>query len=363
LGKGAASTAGDVNGDGYSDVIVGAPGYDDTHTGEGRVYVFHGGSSGLAGSPTWVCDGEQDNALFGDGASTAGDVNGDGYADIIVSASRFDNGQTDEGRVFVYHGSSTGIGSSEPWWTAESNQVGAMLGEVAAAGDVNGDGYGDVVVGAYYYDNGQSNEGRSYVYLGTPVGLSSSADWAAESNQASAMMGSVAGGGDVNGDGYSDVLVGASNYDNGHTNEGRVFVYYGNGGGPLGAPVGSRISAAPRQRTTTDTKDIAPLGKSNNATSFRINAKLPKAGPVGRTKMKLQWEVKPHGAPFDGLSLGTSTSWFDPWPGNSLAFNVDGLTSGAKYHWRVRIRFLSGGWSPWYTFSRTGGLTPDLRMP
>ena len=99
---------------------------------------------------------------------------------------------------------------------------------VASAGDVNGDGYGDVLVGAYLYDNGSTNEGRAYLYLGSPYGLPSSASWTAESDQANATFGvSVASAGDVNGDGYGDMVVGAHFYTNGSSAEGRAFVYLG----------------------------------------------------------------------------------------------------------------------------------------
>jgi hypothetical protein len=83
---------------------------------------------------------------------------------------------------------------------------------VAGAGDVNGDGYSDVIVGAHGYDNGQTNEGSAFVYHGSASGISTTAAAVLESNQANALMGySVAGAGDVNGDGYSDVIVGAYN--------------------------------------------------------------------------------------------------------------------------------------------------------
>jgi hypothetical protein len=99
-------------------------------------------------------------------------VNGDGYADVIVGAPYYDNGETDEGRAYVYHGSAAGL-STAPNWIAESNQANALFGvSVGTAGDVNGDGYADVIVGAYEYDNGEDNEGRAYLYNGSAGGLS-----------------------------------------------------------------------------------------------------------------------------------------------------------------------------------------------
>ncbi|MDO9043190.1 MAG: FG-GAP-like repeat-containing protein, partial [Desulfocapsaceae bacterium] len=226
------STAGDVNGDGYSDVIVGAMFYDNGETDEGRAYVYHGSATGLAPTAAWTAESDQSDAWFGHSVSTAGDVNGDGYSDVIVGAHYYDDGETDEGRAFVYHGSATGLGATAAW-NAESDQSDAFFGySVSTAGDVNGDGYSDVIIGAYYYDNVEANEGRAFVYHGSAAGLASDAAWTAESNQASAYFGrSVSTAGDVNGDGYSDVIVGADYYDNVEANEGRAFVYHGSATG------------------------------------------------------------------------------------------------------------------------------------
>ena len=227
-----AGTAGDVNGDGYSDVIVGAPSHDNGQTNEGRALVYLGSATGLATTPAWTAESEQANARFGFSVATAGDVNGDGFSDVVVGAYLYNNGQTSEGRAFAYLGSAAGL-SATAAWTAESDQNGGQLGtSVATAGDVNGDGFSDVVVGAPWYDNPQIEEGRAYVYLGSAAGLSTAADWTAEGNQVSAGFGwSVASAGDVNGDGFCDVLVGAVRYDNGQDGEGRAFVYHGSAAG------------------------------------------------------------------------------------------------------------------------------------
>lgn len=134
-------------------------------------------------------------------------------------------------RIVVEDGGAIGVLRVDPLlttagWMAESDQAGANFGySVASAGDVNGDGYGDVVVGARYYANGSAYEGRAFLYLGSAGGLSATAAWTAESDQASAQFGeAVASAGDVNGDGYGDVVVGAYAYDNGSTDEGRAYV-------------------------------------------------------------------------------------------------------------------------------------------
>jgi hypothetical protein len=232
-----AASAGDVNGDGYSDVIVGAFGFDNPEQDEGRAFVYHGSASGLSTTPNWTAESNQGNAFFGVSVASAGDVNGDGFSDVIVGASLFDNGETDEGRAFVYHGSASGLSTSANW-TAESNQAGAQFGvSVASAGDVNGDGFSDVIVGAFGFDNGETDEGRAFVYHGSASGLSTTPNWTAESNQAFAQFGySVASAGDVNGDGFSDVIVGAPLFDNPELNEGAAFVYHGSASGLSATP-------------------------------------------------------------------------------------------------------------------------------
>jgi len=201
------STAGDVNGDGSDDVIISAYG------GSPQVLVYHGSSSGLSSTPDWTASGGPSDGSFGEFVSMAGDVNGDGYSDVIVSSNGYSNGEEDEGRVVVYHGSATGL-SSTPDWSAESDQAGAMLGRaVSNAGDVNGDGYDDVVVSAFLYDNGQTDEGMVFVYHGSAAGLSLTPSWTAEGDVVNRNMGQdVSPAGDVNGDGFADVAV-ASGYN------------------------------------------------------------------------------------------------------------------------------------------------------
>ena len=220
------ATAGDVNGDGYGDVIIGACWYDNSETDEGKAFVYHGSASGLSADPNWTAEVDQASAEFGCSVSTAGDVNGDGYSDVIIGARFYDNGQEGEGMAFVYHGSASGL-SALPVWTAESNQVYARLGcSVSTAGDVNGDGYADVIVGVRLYDNGQSAEGAAFVYHGSVSGLSADPSWIAEGGQSGAEFGdSVATAGDVNGDGYCDVIVGA------YPVKGKAFVYHGSASG------------------------------------------------------------------------------------------------------------------------------------
>jgi hypothetical protein len=239
------SSAGDVNGDGYADVIVGAPAYDAGEIDEGAAFVFLGSVSGIGQGDTATAraqlESDQAGARLGTSVSSAGDANGDGYADVIVGAIRYDAGETDEGAAFVFLGSTSGIGdghAASAHVQLESDQAGAYFGaSVSSAGDVNGDGYADVIEGAVYYDAGESSEGAAFVFLGSSSGIgdghAASANARLESDEEGAELGiSVSSAGDVNGDGYADVIAGAWLYDNGpYDNTGAAFVFAGSAAG------------------------------------------------------------------------------------------------------------------------------------
>src|SRR5262249_7123298 len=143
----------------------------------------------------------------------AGDVDGDGYDDMAVGASAYDDTLTDEGAVFLYSGSASGV-SATPSWTRARGQASAELGTaVAAAGDTNGDGYDDLLGGAPGYDDGESDEGEAWIYAGSASGPGTTAQWSRDADVAGSHLGSsVAAAGDVDGDGHADVLVGAPEF-------------------------------------------------------------------------------------------------------------------------------------------------------
>ncbi|HEY8155963.1 MAG TPA: thrombospondin type 3 repeat-containing protein [Myxococcota bacterium] len=250
----AVSGAGDVNGDGYDDVIIGAPFYDSGENDEGAAFVFLGSASGIADADSGMAaaqlESNQAYAMFGESVSGAGDVNGDGYGDVIVGAYRyFTSGGLEDGAAFVFLGGASGIVGSDPVTAAarlESNQANSGFGgSVAGAGDVNGDGHDDVIVGSSGYDPaGFLTGGAAFVFLGSESGIVGHDQLTAaarlESNQSSGAMGaSVAGAGDVNGDGYDDVIVGDPIYQG----QGGAFVFLGSAAGILN---GNPATAAAR---------------------------------------------------------------------------------------------------------------------
>jgi hypothetical protein len=232
----AVAGAGDLNGDGYADVVVGARQYSLGQMNEGAAYVFYGSQYGLAAVPGWRYESDQLSANLGYAVAGAGDLNADGYADLAIGAPFFDEGEEDEGIVHIFYGSSSGL-SPLPNTSLQANRAEAWFGaSVAGAGDVNADGYDDVIVGAPHANEGQDNEGMAFVYFGSESGLNPHAGWLYASDQIAAWFGcSVAPAGDVNTDGYADIVIGAYGYETDQPDEGAAFVFLGGENGPAQA--------------------------------------------------------------------------------------------------------------------------------
>jgi hypothetical protein len=243
-------------------------------------------------------------------------------------------------------------------WPGASGNFGAAL---STAGDVNNDGYSDFVVGEPAYDH-FSNEGRIHLYLGERDGLSAPEPWWTYTHDVpNMMMGSaLGGGGDVTGDGFGDVLVGAP-FDQSVVVlvPGRAVLFQGNhGAGRL---------RAPQQFQTDGVTPIATLGRAAGS-SFEIHAQG--RTPMGRGRVRLECEVKPLGMLFNGVGtiIGDEVDTEEPIdPTLGSCVQVSQLVSGpggeTVHHWRFRTLsdcpFVPR--SPWISLPSNASTETDLR--
>jgi hypothetical protein len=181
---------GDVNRDGFSDIAVA--------TGSNRLFVFHGSATGVSTTPAASINAPVGaSGVFGSAIATACDLNADGFGDLVVGI----NGPANA--VYVYDGSSTGIAAS-PTLTIAGPVAGSGFGTtVQCAGDGNGDGFVDLAVGS-------PGNSRVYVFHGSATGVSATASATLGAVVAVSQLGALLSyGGDIDGDGYGDVLAGS----------------------------------------------------------------------------------------------------------------------------------------------------------
>ena len=207
--------AGDVNGDGYDDVIAGAPG---VGSSTGQVYVFHGSASGMDTTAARTLSGTTTGQRLGDRVAGIGDVNGDGYDDVAV-ATRTHAAST--GRVFIFHGSAAGIPAS-----AATVLAGAVAGDefgssVSGAGDVNADGYDDLLVAAVGAGGGA---GEAHIFHGGASGIVTTPVNTFTGSGSDALGAHLGPAGDVNNDGYDDIIVSATGAS---ASFGEVYIHFG----------------------------------------------------------------------------------------------------------------------------------------
>jgi hypothetical protein len=246
----------DLNNDGYDDIVVGAPYYTPPEGGWGdleigKIYVYAGGPQ-VNTTPVYTRLGTQSygnnwNSIywtgghFGSSVARAGDVNGDGYQDVVIGAPM--GGLDRGGRIFLLRGSSSllGLGNDSFWYSPAWQYMGTSL---AAAGDVNSDGYGDIIAGGPG-DNDNTFYGRAYLLSGGPYALSEMAAFSTgESKDGFGTV--VSSAGDINADGYPDIGV--------IDGKGAVRIYYGR----------PSFRNEPDSILYQATNFLAPIGDINN---------------------------------------------------------------------------------------------------
>jgi hypothetical protein len=294
--------AGDVNGDGYDDLIVAAVGHTAGEPREGAALVFLGSASrighGGPGTAAARIETDQADAQLASVAG-AGDVNGDGYDDVIVGASLYDGLGTDSdsGAAFIFLGGPSGIAGGGPsaaatrldsdrWWAA----FGAA---VSGAGDANGDGYDDVIVGAPRRWSSPDLNGAAFVFPGSASGIADAGAGAAatflhggswlDADSAFGFGASVAGAGDIDGDGYADVIVGAPfTSETGQPGEGAALVFLGSQHGIAGGGPGAAAARfeSNRRNALLGTR-VAGVGDVNGDGHHDVSAGAPGSHPGG----------------------------------------------------------------------------------
>ncbi len=239
--------AGDVNADGYDDLLIGSYGNDEGADGAGQAYLILGKASG------WEMDAslsDADASFIGEAAedkasecSGVGDVNGDGYHDFMIGAHKNDEGGDYAGQVYLILGKASGWAMDTSLADANASFIGEAAGDgagqgVSGVGDVNGDAYDDFIIAAPFNAEGGETAGQTYLILGRASG------WAMDTSLADAdasfigeapgdCSGSVvSGAGDVNGDGYHDIVIGAHTSDEGGDHAGQAYLIFGEAAGP-----------------------------------------------------------------------------------------------------------------------------------
>ena len=204
--------AGDVNNDGFSDVIIGAPGYETDGNREGRVYIFFGNNS-LDSKPDVVITGLQHQSI-GDVIASAGDINDDGYDDIIIGAPYIGAAVGPASYVYIYYGGNNMDAEAD---IIIKETLFAFGTDISYAGDINNDDYDDIMI---------SDEGNVFFYYGGST-MDTIPDITLKFHSSGEFVQSIAIAGDVNNDGHKDILISTSEPTSDSTRTGRIYIYSG----------------------------------------------------------------------------------------------------------------------------------------
>jgi Ca2+-binding RTX toxin-like protein len=326
------AAAGDVNGDGIDDLIIGAPqGDPGGRANAGEAYVVFGRQGGfgatldlgtLSGTTGFTISGVDAGDHAGWSVASAGDLNGDGRADMVIGALYADPaGRESAGETYVVFGRSGGFGANldlssmtaSMGFTITGTAAANLTGHsVASAGDVNGDGIDDLLIGAIYADGtGGVDAGETYVVFGRATGFSGTLDLATLNGQNGFAIGGIAAGdfsgqsvsaaGDVNGDGFDDLIIGAPMADpSGRADAGSSYVVFG---------------AADFTRISTDATVTVTVTGVNDAPVITSNG----GGATGAYTI------------VENTTGPNTVTAFDPDTGSNLTFSIIGGADSARF--------------------------------
>ncbi|WP_392533638.1 beta strand repeat-containing protein [Nostoc sp. C117] len=252
------SSAGDINGDGLDDLIIGAQDADPNGSYSGHSYVVFGSKSGfsaqlnlsaLNGTNGFAINGINPADFSGNSVSSAGDINGDGLDDLIIGAPNADPNSAESGQSYVVFGSKSGFSPQLNLSTLNGTNGFAINGinsadfsgySVSSAGDINGDGLDDLIIGAFLASPNGKNSGQSYVIFGRKGSFGARFELSTLNgtngftingiNRYDESGVSVSSAGDINGDGISDLIIGAFGADSNSEKSGQSYVVFGSKG-------------------------------------------------------------------------------------------------------------------------------------
>ncbi len=233
-----AANVGDTNGDGVTELLFADPIADNGQSDEGKLWLA-AGAAGALGPLSWSVEGGVADRRLGETAQALGDVNGDGYDDLLLGLTGWY--QNVLGRAVAFYGGPTGFAATPDWVSAPLPQT---AGQALAAGDIDGDGFADAFVGA---PNAPNQDGHVYGFRGGPAGFATNPDWtlAHPPDPLSPRFGEqVLVLPDLNGDGYPELAVSAPGFESGSF-DGKVEVFEGGPAGPATMPTWTFLGPEP----------------------------------------------------------------------------------------------------------------------
>ncbi len=312
------SSAGDVNGDGATDILIGirnASNLSNSIVGVGYVVFGHASASftsavdisALNGTDGFRIEGATGGGQFGASVSTAGDINGDGFADILIGADHEATSDATLGAAYVVFGKSatfpsvmqaSALDGKTGFRIIGGHEAGYVGASVTTAGDMNGDGLSDILIGAPESNGDVGGTGTGYVVFGKRKGYAATFNLVALNGTngfalAGEINGNLTGGavggvGDFNGDGFDDILIGATRSDTNGFGSGTSYLVFGRPGG---------------------FSPILPLSTLNGTTGFKL---LGTPGSKSGTSVGGAGDVNGDGLP--DIIIGAPFGGFDAVP-------------------------------------------------